>query len=153
MTKTETITEMLKRFHEARETLDGKDGSPKSGERVPLMPVTWNDSYRQLERLLIKLRVERTSQHWHVSERYLRCTIRVIEAPTRKTKSGNVEILLPAHTELVAGSPVIGGTTARCRVRQWSPRVREEKVRRGVSWLAENYQGEPYMPVEFLAAA
>lgn len=143
----EIIIEMLSRYQEAQEP-DGKGGQPGSGERVPLMPATWNRSYRELERCLRELRAERTCQYWHLSERYLRCRIITVDCKVVKGK-----IRLPEHSELVAGAAQAGEKTARVRLRQWDPGVRAEKVRRAVAWLAVSFQGDPYMPVEMTELA
>ncbi len=108
-----------------------------------LMSKEWNVSFRELERCLRKMRDERRSQWWHVTERYLRCEDRVIDVHVH-----NGRPRLPPHTEVAAGAVQTKERTARLRVRVWSPAVREEKVRRGLGWLADEFRGEPYLPVE-----
>ncbi len=139
---------MLLHYEDAQSVMGGPDGFAGSGERVMLMSKAWNASYRELERCLHAMRDERRSQWWHVTERYLRCEERMAKVPVKKGRPK-----LPPHSEIAAGAPEIGSTTARLRLRVWSPSVREEKVRRGLQWLADEFRGEPYLPVEMTSLA
>lgn len=140
--KADVIAEMLSRYEDAQSTLMGRSEATY-GDGVLLMPKQWNRSFRELERCLHKMRDERPSQWWHVTERYLRCDDRIMEVAVRKGRPK-----LPPHVEVVAGAPMSGQKTARLRVHVWSPAVRAEKVRRGLEWLADEFRGEPYLPVE-----
>ena len=144
------IVEMLKRYTEAQE--EALTGSPGDGSHVPLMPTTWNRSYRELERCLKLMRDARSKQYWHVCERYIRAEILTLTVPFSKAKKGPLP-KLPPHTELVAGAKFSGEAMAAVRVRRWKPEVREEKVRNGIDYLSGTFRGEPFLPAEFQEAA
>lgn len=148
----ETIVEMLRRYNEAQDP-SAKSGLPGTGEHVPLMPATWNTSFRELERCLKQLRDERKSQYWHLCERYVRAEVKTVLCGVRKAPNGQRELRLPPHSELVAGAPVSGESTAYVRLRVWSPAVRPEKARRGVEWISDNFRGEPFLPSEMTQEA
>ena len=161
MSKAEKIAEMLRRYEEARETLNGPSGVRGDGGDVCLMPVTWNASYRELERCLQRMRESRESLvrcsdgekrspralWWHVTERFLRPELRHMRVPVRGGKPR-----IPAHAELHAGAVEVGEKWARVIVCVWSPAVSEVAVDAGLEWLADSFRGEPYMPVEMVAA-
>jgi hypothetical protein len=147
VTRIEILEELLRRYGEAQETMN--KGGVGDGDAVTLMPLTWNESYRELERVLKVMRTERRSQWFHVTERYLRCTERVAEVRVVRTKRGP-ELKLPPHSELGAGAPEIAGATARVRLVVWKPEVRMEKVRRGLEYVSAEFRGEPFLPAEFL---
>lgn len=136
------IVEMLKRYTEAQET--GIRDGMGDGEGYPGMPPTWNRSYEELERCLRLLRAERKSQYWHVCERFIRPEVVTLTVPSQKGKPK-----LPPHTELVAGAASTKEKTMRVRVRRWSPKVKLQKVSKGVERLSETFKGEPYLPDEF----
>lgn len=145
--KEEIIVDMLRRYHEAQD--GGLSGEPGDGTHVPLMPTTWNHSYRELERCLKAMRDVRPKQYRHVRERFLNEATAVLVVGFTK----NAQPKLPPHCELIAGAAVMGEKKSRVRVRTWAPWVRNEEVRKGVVWLAENFRGEPYLPIEFREAA
>lgn len=143
------ITEMLRRYAEASETMN--KGDRGDGTAVTGMPRTWNRSYRNLERLLKQMREERKKQWWHLTERYLRCQERKVEVRVQKTIKGPV-LRLPPHSELGAGAPEIKGSTATVKLIVWTPAVRKHVVDLGLLWLAreEHWPFGPDLPQEFL---
>jgi hypothetical protein len=147
LTRVEIFEEMLRRYSEAQETMN--KGGMGDGSSVTLMPLTWNESYRELERVLKLMREERPSQWWHLTERFLRCQDQVAEVRVFRTRKGP-EFRLPAHCELGAGAPQIAGHTARVRLVVWSSSVRMEKVRRGLEYVSQQFRGDPFLPQEFL---
>ena len=142
---------MLRRYDEARDP-SRNNGIPGSGDLPPLMPSTWNASYRELERVLGLMRTERKSQWWHLTERYIRAQEALVECRVVK-KRGQAVIKLPPHCELAAGAPIVGERVVKARVRRWVPEVDNQKVRRGLEWVADTFRGEPFLPVEFTEAA
>lgn len=151
MTRIEIIEEMLRRYDEARDP-SSRTGILGSGDSVPLMPPTWNASYRELERVLTEMRSERKSQWWHLSQRYRFATDAVVECRIVR-KRGQAVIKLPPHCELAAGSPIVGEKVVKARVRRWTPDVDNQKARRGLEWVSERFRGEPFLPVEFTQPA
>lgn len=138
---------MLRRYHEAQQ--EALCGEPGDGSHVPQMPTTWNRSYRELERCLKLMRAERPKQYRHVRERFLNTSTSL--ALVRFKKDAHPK--LPPHSELVAGGAISGQSTAKVRIRTWASWVRDEEVRKGVSWLGASFKGEPYLPKEFQEAA
>jgi hypothetical protein len=120
------------------------------------MSKLWYDgSYKRLEELLREMRETRRNQWWHVYQRYIAAERRVIEVRyTRKNKAANP--ILPPHHALVDPNLVVigsvGSTTVPIAVYRWSPKVRMEKVRRGVDWLTcKMYnEGGAWLPREIL---
>ncbi len=140
--------EMLRRYTEAQEPLSGRSQVPGSGDRLPLMPPTWNDSYRELERCLRQLRDTRPTCYWHLCERFIRTQDLTLELPVRRGR-----VKLPPHTEVAAGHVSIGAKTAKLRCRRWSSSVREQKVRLALAWLVREFRGMPFLPLEFTELA
>jgi len=134
----EVIVQLLERFQELVEPAGG-NGIPGSGDYLPLMPATYTPSVRELERLLIRMRDERRSQWWHVTERYLRCQHVNRDVPVKR-KGKNGKTVTVVERQLVV---------------TFHPGVRAEKVRRGISWLAEEWRlgHEPMIPQELMVAA
>ena len=134
----EILVQLLERYNECTEP-QGRTGVLGDGDAVPHMPPTYTASIRELERLLILMRTERRSQWWHVTQRYIHAIHVQRNMPTkRKGKNGKtVTVIEPAIVCI------------------WDPAVRAEKVRRGITWLADNWalDSEPMLPTELLVAA
>lgn len=97
-----------------------------------------------LDEALKTLRVERPSQWWHVTERYLRCEVRPRRVKAQRTNSGKLRMpSLGPHTEaLGAGTrPTDAWTTTEILVvvEVWRPEVRLEKTRRGIAFLTARF--------------
>lgn len=156
LTKRETtIADILNRWDELVERA-GRSGVRGDDDTVSLMPRSYNASVREVERLMRRMKVERPSQWWHVSERYLRS-----QRSSKTVLWWQGRWQLPAHHEVVAQP---GGWTLelargkkrrapqefRVAVVSWSPAVRAQKVRLGLAWLAGEWSlgHEPMLFVE-----
>lgn len=142
---------MLLQYHDARETLNGPNDIKGDGTSLQLMPATWNDSYRELERCLLKLRTDNPTIYAHLRERYLANqpfneTVKTVSVNER----GN--ICLPANTQTLC---ILEHRkhTARVRLRRWHPWVRRDKVNEALDTLAANFRGEPWLAPELRSAA
>lgn len=144
----EIITEMLRHYNDAEDPMNGPSGVRGDGLSLPLMPEAWNQSYRELERVLKVMRDEVPWLWWDIRERFLACQVRMVEA---KVSKGRVK--LPDNCEVAAGAVEVGSKTVKVRVRQWSPLVRQERVEAGVCWISERFRGEPFLPDEFAEQA
>ena len=144
---------MLRRYNDIEDPTNGSTGIRGTGDRLPRMNPEWNHSYRELERCLKLLRDERTrdpkhgGQYWHLHQRYIAATTATIECHVR-----NGKIKLPPHCELAAGQVQVGAKTVRVQVRRWNPAVDNRKVRRSIEWISDHFRGEPFLPLELLAA-
>lgn len=147
MTRLEILEEMLRRYNDIEDPTTAGTGIRGTGDRLPRMNPEWNHSYRELERCLKLLRQERPSQYAHLRARYIGCATASIECHVR-----NGKIRLPAHCELAAGQTQVGAKTIRVQVRRWDPWVDNQKVKRALEWISDHFRGEPYLPLELLAA-
>lgn len=135
------LIELLRLYNDLASPMQGPAGIAGDGDSLPLMPSTYTASVRELERLLTVMRADARSIHWHVSEYFIRCTTRNATVwEKRKAK---------------------GGKTLSVEVRKIvyvrDNAIRLEKVRRGVSWLADHWNakaiGEPMLPSAVLEEA
>lgn len=129
--------ELLERYHDLVDPMQSRAG--KGEGSGPGMPRTYTASVRELERLLVRMREERRSQWWHVTERYIRCQHVTKDVQVkRKGKNGKTATVIERQCVTV-----------------YPPAVRLEKVRRGVKWIADEWQlqSEPMIPSEMLVAA
>lgn len=147
MTRRETLVELLRRFEEARE-VSFRDGSGGGGGLVPLMPLTWTASYRELERCLVQLRSEHRTLYRHLHARYLDPWRMRLSVPVRK----GGELRLPTDCELAAGQPSVGLKTADVIVNVWPGWVDMLLVGAALDELERLFVGEPFLPAEFVAA-
>src|SRR6266498_3794851 len=146
-TREKILDEMLDHFTEARETLfsgRGRDNANDAG--LLLMPVVWNESYRELERVLQRMQdlaaaYSETSPifrhcYWHLSEWYLRSS-RYPQLPRKRKVQRGREVVE------VQDAP-------RYRIiRHGEPRL----VLKGLVWVSAEFVGEPFIPVEILEPA
>lgn len=137
---------MLRSYNEAQATLNGPSDVRGDGDSVNLMPRSWNESYRELERCLRKLRAENAPLYAHIRERFLADQpyneiVRKIQVNDR----GN--LCPPANTEILV---VIDRRkhVATARMRRWHNWVRREKVDLALDMLAAEFRGEPYIEPE-----
>jgi hypothetical protein len=103
-----------------------------------------------LDALLTRLREERPSQWWHVTERYLRCEVRVVRVKSRK---GQIQKLGPYREVLRKGAgtrppDLLNSGDVLVVVEVWSPKVRLERARRGVTSLAVNFPWNDFQVTE-----
>lgn len=138
---------MLHRFHEARDPAFGRDGMPGDGDGVAHMPSTWNQSYRELERCLVRLRDVKSQAYHHVMARHVDRTERV-----KLLRFVSGKPVLPPRCEVVAGTVSVGEKYATCRVMEHPEWVDERMVAHGLAFLSREFRGEPFMPEEFVAA-
>lgn len=133
----EVIEQLLSRYAELTDPQQSRSGLG-DGDHVPLMPATYTASVRELERLLLVMRQDRTrplvtlkdgrkasvrSLWWHVSERYLRSTVVLKDTPVkRKAKHGKTLTVLE-----------------RRAVVQYDPKVSSVHVDRAIEWLASEW--------------
>ena len=119
------------------------------GEHLPLMSRCWNHpSYRELDRLLGRMKDERTHLYWHLAETYFRATHRrVLQCPRCRGVMpawSSVSFHKHGHSSVAVVPKVI-------RVVQVGVRV--PVVEDGVTWLERNWQGEVFLPDELMAVA
>jgi hypothetical protein len=161
-----TLVEMVRRFNEARD-VGARDGGGDGGA-VPLMSLVWNESFRELERVLLRMRAESAEsieQYWHLSERYLRPRERQAWLAFRAGRYAG----LRSHEGVLKGfagpfDPIWPDATARDKknkgapegwtiVQTWDERVSPGLVRAGFETLDAWFPGEPFLPDEMLEAA
>jgi hypothetical protein len=146
--RTDVIVQLLERLAELTDPVRAGNGDGRNG--MLLMPPTYTPSVKELERLLGRLRVEHHSVWWHVNERYLRSyTVTMWKCPKCK---GLTHAATHRHRDRRGKHADYHGT--RVLVVRYSPRVDEDKVKRGVVWLAENWGlvHEPMLPRELMVA-
>ena len=140
------LTTLLELYNDLADPCQSGNGGTQGSDGLTLMPATYTDSVRELERLLKLMREDRglsliqTSQgkvsvrklHWHVSEWFIRCT------------TANRWVTEPARTR--SGKKTTRRVRAIVTVR--NPAVDERLVDAGVRWLAENWglDSEPMLP-------
>lgn len=152
MTKADAIALMLENYNDARETLNGpRDYRDGDGGAGPMNPPTWTPEYEELERCLLKLREQDRPTFAHVQERYLANqqyneVVRTISVNQRGNPipPNNTKILCVLETRK---------HTARVRLRRWHSWVSRERLNIGLRQLAEDFQGEPSVSRQLLAAA
>jgi hypothetical protein len=125
------IVALLERYDELVDPSQGGFSSREVG--VPLMPPTYTDSVRELERLLRLMRAERRRLWWHVNEHFLAVEWVARDVWVRRqTKHGKHVTVAERRLERRAD-----GSDARL-------------VERGVEWLARHWGlvHEPMLPSE-----
>jgi len=135
------IVEMLRHYNDAEDPLNGPTGIPGDTGALTLMQPDWNQSYRELERVLRAMRHRKPRLWWHVRERYLSSQLVMAECVVRKGR-----IQLPERCELAAGQAQVGAKTVRVQVRTWHHNVDQALVDKGVDWISRHFRGEPYLP-------
>lgn len=160
----QVLVELLDRYRELADPLNGPSGIAGDGDAIVGMPRTYTPSVRELERLMKLMRVEAPSIWWHTNEYFLRPTPKVATAVWKGARWTGLE----PHQRVLAspggwakflakerGRKSGRGTEFRVTIVQWDPAVRLEKVRRGITWLASNWSAahEPFLPAEIAVAA
>ena len=154
MNRTETIRELLSRYHELVDPLNGSAGIPGDGDSVIRMPRTYNASVRELERLLRGMRDDRHASlvlyapgtkcsvralWWHLNARFIAAGTRTVERQvTQRGKNGKRLTVMVRQVEAT-----------------YSPAVDPRKVDAGIQYLASAWslRLEPMLPSELLVAA
>lgn len=157
MSKRDTLVEMLRRYRDAQETLTGSYVSTGDGA-VPLMPPTWTASMRELERCLQVLSGERPKQARQLLARYVDPAISRRRLRGKRAKDGQVTFAeLPKHSEVRAYQKLPDVDRAANEwdviLASWPTWVRASLVEAALQRLEALFVGEPFVPVEFLAAA
>ena len=130
---------------EAQGLRDGRG----DGEHLPLMSRAWNHpAYRELDRLLGRMRTYRRHLYWHLAETYFRATRRqVLQCPRCKG-------VMPAwHSANFHKHGHSNVAVVPRVIRVLRPEVRDAKVEQAVAWLDEQWQGEVFLPDELVVAA
>lgn len=145
----EVIRTILERYDELTDPMQAGNGSGDTGLR--LMPATYTASVREVERLLVQARDDRShplvtletgakasirSLWWHLNARYI-ASHDVIKPRNVTRRAKNGKKLTVAERQVVP---------------QYDPRVRLELVDAGVAWLARSWarQFEPMLPAAVL---
>lgn len=142
------IIDLLRTMRDLQGTSTSGTGQRDGGDRILHNPGgQWEKTgCDTLDGLLERLRTERPSQWWHVTERYLRCDARARNITARKTHSGR--LIIPEHpfgihSEAIGeGIRLVDSITAnamRVHVETWSPQVRNEKASRGIRYLSQRF--------------
>lgn len=138
------LVTMLCRYNEAVDPAFGRDGEPSGGDGYPHLPSTWNASYRELERCLVRLRDRLPMAYQHLVTRYVDRTAKI-----RVCAVVNGKPVLPDRCEVAAGQVASGDRFAVLQVMTWPDWVREELVRAGLLFVSREFRGEPFLPEEF----
>lgn len=153
MTKQDTLIEMLTRYREAQETLlHSGDGS---GGATPMMPRTWNSSYRELERSLHILTGERPKQTRQLMARYVDATTTRKRLIGKRDSRGTIRFPA-AGTHIEVRTYVQLADSDRranewdCVCITWPTWIKTQLVHQALTRLEEIFQGEPYMPTEMV---
>ena len=148
----EIFDEMLDHFKAAQETLwsgQGADAEADGGVRA--MPAVWNDSYRELERVLQRMKNLATPDDlasmgfrlafFALRDWYLHCVKHPVYDPAQIIRFQKRGIL---HEEEKTKKVV------RWRIeRKADPRM----VHRGIEWISGEFVGEPFLPKEIVEVA
>jgi hypothetical protein len=150
--RVQVITRLLENYADFA-TADGPGGIQGDGDATPCMSKLYTPSVRELERLLCVMRNDRhrslltlasgervsvRSLWWHLTERYIRCTVSLKDYPVKRKAKGGKTLTV----------------VERRSVARYSREVRPALVDLGVQWLAENWalRSEPMLPRELVAA-
>lgn len=117
MSYADTIVEMLQRWHEAIEP-NLRSGEASGDGGTPMLPATWNASYRRLAEILEGLRDGAHKRQWrHLVARHRDAEIVMMLVSTAKRGAKGREPILPKHCDLVAGGARSDGGKVWVRVR------------------------------------
>lgn len=138
------------------EAISGSSGAAgEGGGYTPLLPSTWDRSYRELWRCLELLADVEPRAYRHLKARY-------VHAPRRirrdvRFRGGRYEGLGPRSQVLVGPDPVrqrlerkIGASAVDVVVLEWPAWVDPLAVDDALAFLDAAFQGEPMLPYEFI---
>lgn len=169
------IRELLARYHELVDPLNGPGGVRGDGEAVALMPRTYTASVRELERIVRGMRdnghqlvrlgdlvdgLAPAQQQMRLSVRALwwQINARYIAAPVRIAVTEVTEKVLDKHGRVKRGRN--GEVLMEVKKRRapeplLDPRVNEKIVSAAVAWMAGAWSlaSEPMLPRNLLVAA
>lgn len=143
-TRQAIIVELLERYDDLVDPMQVRAGGDRDGVGS-LMPGTYTEAVRELERLLRLMREDRQASllrlsdgtkisvrscWWHLNARYIACTHLCREVPVkRKAKHGKSVTVLERRLVVVAASPAAADVDGRPCV----------KVQRGIEWLEASW--------------
>lgn len=159
----DVIVHLLERLNELVDPVRAGNGDGQTG--LLLMPATYTPSVRELERLLVVMRLDRSESllllgngrkasvracWWHLNERYLRATTRTCWRCPKCSTESHVE----RHTHRDRRGKLCAYPGKRVLVNVYDPGVDEKLVDAGVGWLAEHWAlaVEPMLPRELMVA-
>lgn len=158
-TRVPVITELLERYHDLADPLNGPGGVKGDGLGYAAMPQTYNSSVREVERLVKTMRDDRPRSAlltldgekvsvrqcwWHINEWFLKAE-RTLHEPrkpaTRSKRRQLIRLQVDEH----------GRVLPQVRVRR-NAAAREQVAKRGVEWMAEHWglRHEPMLPTQVL---
>lgn len=150
----EIIVQLLEAYQDVVESW--KDGLGSGDFGFPMLnPVYNHPSYKELDRQLVALRDAEPAIYWDIAQRYLYGDMRVVyRCPRCGPKPESFASGLPHPKDLPQPPHGVdvdhkhGGklwalrpTKIRC---SWA--IRAENLEKGVLWLDEHWQGEPFVP-------
>jgi hypothetical protein len=122
--------------------LGGVDGWPQ-------VCAAWrHPSYRELERLRIQMRDAEPFTYWHIAESFFRATFKRVAYCPRCERIAAAEFINSEHRHGQKSITLV----PRCH-RVVSQAVEPMLVERGIAWLDDRWNGEPFIPDELLAIA
>lgn len=151
---------LLEHYHDLTDPMQMRN-EPGEGGGLLLMPATYTASVRELERLLRRMRDDRTHPlltlptgekvsvracWWHLNEWYLKAT-QTLTTPNTTPKRSKGKQLKRAQVD-EHGQPLKHTRVLR------NAEARHQTALRGVQWLADNWSltHEPMLPQELIAA-
>lgn len=146
LSRKELLVELLSRFTEANGPDEMGEGSGYTGDRLLLMSRLWHStpSFKELERCMKVMRVERPAEWWHIHERYLRCvrrqTMGCPECIKWTPENVRHRHYVNGKTRWVERAPIIE--------ERWNPRVDMVALDRGLDYLSAEFRGEVFLPDE-----
>lgn len=148
LSSNEIIVAMLEFYMELCGPGDMGAGSDYPDSR-PLQyhPLWLQGSFFELARCLLLMRDEEKHLYWNVAERYLRATTRITMGCPGCGKATSEGIRHSHHDGMRARRFDRG----RIVEHRWHPRVDLAKVDAGISWIAAEHRGPPYLPTELYA--
>jgi hypothetical protein len=150
LTRSETLIELLRTLHEARDPMAQACSETRTGfeDRLLLYNTLYRNcsSYARLEQTLVQQRKTAPRLYWAVSERYLRCDRRPREVWTT-VRGKNGKRLREASWQV---TETWHPSLPDCQAPKHLERVRKGElacvVCDGVAWLSEHFPGEPWLP-------
>lgn len=138
----QAIIDLIRLYRDLEGTSSSGTGGREGDDRMLYMDGgQWDTSgCDTLDTLLVRMRGERPSQWWHLTERYLRCESR--SKRVKVDKRGRLEKLGPYCEALGHGvrpPDLLRGGEVLVVVESWQPAVRPQKVRLAVRWLVVEF--------------
>jgi hypothetical protein len=157
--RVDTIKAMLALYQEARSVSSGAGGTGGRADSryLEFDPSTWTREYKELERVLERLRylaghgrpmiarnVSSSTAWWNVRQRYLECEKVRRLVHLRKTHSGErVPTGLRQNEEIASRTTILNGSQTSVMVWRWNPKVDLGVVDVAVDWMSSEFRGTP----------